>query len=145
MEQTIAKQTPGVIAPTHKERRSYNRRTVFERSVESGWWGLGEVGRGGVLNQFYSRETSLLVLTQLLITNICSLSIGTFALSVKQSFVNNDSCVFFLNICTPQFVTIQSTLVISNSKGLSETLRDISTSKYQSCRSEENNQSNNHI
>ena len=32
---------------------------------------------------------------------------------------------------------IQSTLVISNSKGLSETLRDIRTSKYQSCRSEE--------
>ena len=28
---------------------------------------------------------------------------------------------------------------------LSETLRDIRTSKYQSCRSEENNKSNNHI
>ena len=38
-----------------------------------------------------------------------------------------------------------SWLVISNSKGLSETLRDIRTSKYQSCRSEENNKSNNHI
>ena len=42
-------------------------------------------------------------------------------------------------------IQIQATLVISNSKGLSETLRDIRTSKYQSCRSEENNRSNNHI
>ena len=32
---------------------------------------------------------------------------------------------------------IQSTLVISNSKGLSEILRDIRTSTYQSCRIEE--------
>ena len=40
---------------------------------------------------------------------------------------------------------IQSTLVIFNFKGLSETLRDIRTSKCQSCRSEENNKSNNHI
>ena len=40
---------------------------------------------------------------------------------------------------------LQSTFVISNPKGLSETLRDIRTSKYQSCRSEENNNSNNHI
>ena len=40
---------------------------------------------------------------------------------------------------------IQSTLVISNSKGFSETLRDIHTSRYQSCGSEENNKSNNHI
>ena len=39
---------------------------------------------------------------------------------------------------------IQSTLVISNSKGLSETLRDIRTSTYQNCASEENNKSNNH-
>ena len=40
---------------------------------------------------------------------------------------------------------VQSTLVISNSKGLSGTLRDIRTSKYQGCNSEENNKSNNHI
>ena len=40
---------------------------------------------------------------------------------------------------------IQSTLVIANSKGLSETLRDIRTSKYQSCGSEETNKSNNLI
>ena len=40
---------------------------------------------------------------------------------------------------------LQSTLVISKTKGLSETLRDIRTSKYQGCRSEENNKSNNHI
>ena len=37
---------------------------------------------------------------------------------------------------------IQSTLVISNSKGLYETLRDIRTSTYQICGTEENNKSN---
>ena len=40
---------------------------------------------------------------------------------------------------------LQSTLIISNSKGLSETLRDICTSKYQSWESEENNKLNDHI
>ena len=40
---------------------------------------------------------------------------------------------------------IQSTLVISSSKGLTETLRDIRTSTYQSWESEENNKLNNHI
>ena len=40
---------------------------------------------------------------------------------------------------------IQSILVISNSKGPSETLRDIRTSTYQNCGSQENNKSNNHI
>ena len=37
---------------------------------------------------------------------------------------------------------IQSTLVISNSKRLSETLRDIRTSTYQICGNEKNNKSN---
>ena len=36
-----------------------------------------------------------------------------------------------------QYQHIQSTLVISNSKGLSEILRDIRTSTYQICRIEE--------
>ena len=40
---------------------------------------------------------------------------------------------------------VQSTLVISNSKGLTVALRDIRTSIYQSWESEENNKSNNHI
>ena len=35
-------------------------------------------------------------------------------------------------------IQIQSTLVISNSKGLYETLRDIRTSTYQICGTEEN-------
>ena len=43
------------------------------------------------------------------------------------------------------FKEIQSTLVISNSKELTETLRDIRTSTYQSCECEENNKLNNHI
>ena len=42
-------------------------------------------------------------------------------------------------------ILIQSTPVISNSKGLTETLRDIRTSTYQSWESEENNKLNNHI
>ena len=40
---------------------------------------------------------------------------------------------------------ILSTFVISNSKGLTEILRDIRTSTYQSLESEENNKLNNHI
>ena len=40
---------------------------------------------------------------------------------------------------------VQSNLVISNTKGLTETLRDIRTSTYQSWASEENNKLNNHI
>ena len=40
---------------------------------------------------------------------------------------------------------IQSNLVISNSKGLTETLRDIRTSTYQSWENEENNKLNNLI
>ena len=43
------------------------------------------------------------------------------------------------------YYQIQSTLVISNSKGLTEILRDIRTSTYQSWESEENNKLNNHI
>ena len=38
----------------------------------------------------------------------------------------------------PCYFKVQSTLVISNSKGLSEILRDIRTSTYQICRIEEN-------
>ena len=44
-----------------------------------------------------------------------------------------------------QTVKLQSTLVISKSKGLYETLRDIRTSTYQICGTEENNESNNHL
>ena len=40
---------------------------------------------------------------------------------------------------------IQSTLVISKSKGIAEILRDIRTLTYQICRNEENNKSNNQI
>ena len=42
--------------------------------------------------------------------------------------------VFFQQLCV---IDIQSTLVISNSKGLSEILRDIRSSTYQVCRIEE--------
>ena len=40
---------------------------------------------------------------------------------------------------------LQSTLVISNSKGHTEILRDIRISTYQSWENEENNKLNNHI
>ena len=42
-------------------------------------------------------------------------------------------------------IIIQSTLVISNFKGLSEILRDIRSSTYQICRTEEKNNLINHI
>ena len=42
-------------------------------------------------------------------------------------------------------VELQSTLVISNFKGLSEILRDIRSSTYQVCRIEEKNNLINHI
>ena len=48
-------------------------------------------------------------------------------------------CVFFLVTCycCAFSLKVQSTLVISNSKGLSEILRGIRTSTYQICRIEE--------
>ena len=49
--------------------------------------------------------------------------------------------VFFFPIA----IEVQSTLVISNSKELTETLRDIRTSTYQSWEGEENNNLSNHI
>ena len=48
--------------------------------------------------------------------------------------------MLILSLCSAHtfyVVKIQSTLVISNSKGLSEILRDIRTSTYQICRIEE--------
>ena len=53
-------------------------------------------------------------------------------------------CFIFAN-CSLSVINLQSTLVISNSKGLAETLRDIRTSTYQSWESEEKNKLNNHI
>ena len=46
---------------------------------------------------------------------------------------------FLENAYIPVSICIQSTLVISNSKELYETLRDIRTSTYQICGTEENN------
>ena len=51
----------------------------------------------------------------------------------------------FSDVAAHLIVHIQSTRAISNSEGLTETLRDIRTSTYQSCESEENNELNNHI
>ena len=51
------------------------------------------------------------------------------------SLVNHDRKLQSVSI--PLNTHIQSTLVISNSKGLSEILRDIRTSTYQVCRIEE--------
>ena len=58
------------------------------------------------------------------------------------SLTKESNYVFILLKVVLQF---QTTPVISNSKGLTETLRDIRTSTYQSWESEENNKLNNHI
>ena len=55
------------------------------------------------------------------------------AINVASDWV----CIVSLKDCI-SFKEIQSTLVISKSKGPSETLRDIRTSTYQICRTEEN-------
>ena len=57
-----------------------------------------------------------------------------------------DSPNEYYNICfCGEIRKIQSTLIVSNSKGLTEILRDIRNSTYQSWESEENNKLNNHI
>ena len=53
--------------------------------------------------------------------------------------------IWKLSVLGGEIFNIQSTLVISNTKGLTETLRDIRTSTYQSWESKENNKLNNHI
>ena len=51
----------------------------------------------------------------------------------------------FARTCIYLWSKLLSTLFISNSKGLTETLQDIHTSTYQSSMSEERNKLNNHI
>ena len=48
---------------------------------------------------------------------------------------NINMCTDFVFACS--FIYLQSTVVISNSTGLSDKLRDIRTSTYQNCRMEE--------
>ena len=87
--------------------KNCNRGTTLERSVEIYWVGLKPV----LLN--------------------------------RNLALNSDaapSCiwvVYLINERSKSNKQIQSTLVISNSKGLSEILRDIRTSTYQTCRIEE--------
>ena len=52
---------------------------------------------------------------------------------------------FFLVISLKKKNQVKSTPVIWNSKGLTETVRDIHASTYQGWESEENNKLNNHI
>ena len=77
-------------SPMHKQ-KNYNRGTSLEQSVgkllggdcgAGGMWvrvcvlvGVGK-GIGGGSNLFYSSETSLLILIQLHISNICSVRTG---------------------------------------------------------------------
>ena len=71
-----------------------------------------------------------------------------FAIEVRLYFstVKNGETFYGRHMTlTPAVEKIQSTLVISNSKGLAETLRDIRSSTYQSWENEENNKLNNHI
>ena len=64
---------------------------------------------------------------------------------VIYNLLQNEQSLQFNNFPVNVMNIIQSTLVISNSKGLTETLRDIRTSTYQSWESEEDNKLNNHI
>ena len=61
-----------------------------------------------------------------------------FSITFLSNQSNNKTCFlqYFLSECL-DIMQLQSTLVISNSKGLSEILRDIRTSTYQICRIEE--------
>ena len=61
---------------------------------------------------------------------------------IRSVFARNGICS---QIISDNGSQLQSTLVISNSKGLTEILRDIRTSTYQGWESEENNKLNNHI
>ena len=67
------------------------------------------------------------------------------SISLLQSSYYNINIVFYINFITGLLVIfilfniyIQSTLVISKTKGPSETLRDIRTSTYRMCRIEKN-------
>ena len=64
---------------------------------------------------------------------------------VIYNLLQNEQSLQFNNFPVNVMNIIQSTLVIPNSKGLTETLRDIRTSTYQSWESEEDNKLNNHI
>ena len=75
-EQIKTTQTQHMKPQTHYEtKKNCNRETALERSVGKLLGGVGGVGGSGGLNQFYSRETSSLVLMQLQITNICSICV----------------------------------------------------------------------
>ena len=65
---------------------------------------------------------------------------------IRRDDKTKPSIFFFVCIlCFQRQYFIQSTLVISNSKGLSEILRDIHSSTYQVCRIEKKNNLINHI
>ena len=80
---------------------------------------------------------------------------GFYCLHTPEDTFSNGAALervtkFFLRkywycVCMVVYIHVQSTLIISNSKGLTETLRDIRTSTYQSWESEENNKLNKHI
>ena len=70
----------------------------------------------------------------------CFFQIGpSYSLSdyFRQNFCPFGPWIFICKASVRDFCHIQSTLVISKSKGLSEILRDIRVCKYQICRIEE--------
>ena len=76
-----------------------------------------------------------------------SMSVVRLASSVvrRQQLASKDYASYTPGPIDSKLDRIQSTLVISNSKGLSEILRDIRSSTYQVCRIEEKNNLINHI
>ena len=80
---------------------------------------------------FYGESEALILSTH---------DIGVYGKTRKVRIITK-----YPSLTSPLIIVLQSTLVISNSKGLSEILRDIHTWTYQICRIEEKNKSNNHI
>ena len=64
-------------------------------------------------------------------------SVNNFFLYLKTKFNYDTYSYLRLNEIPPYKYVIQSTLVISKSKGLLEIIRDLRTSTYQTCRTEE--------
>ena len=77
-------------------------------------------------------------------TENSSSSLTTLLYEMTRGRAVNKFFVFSAKCWTKYFSNIQSTLVISNSKGLAETIGDIRTSTYQISELRENN-SNNHM
>ena len=90
--------------------------------------------------RFFLRDKRLFEITEVEITRVdCNIfSDRTMKFLIFWTFLPLVICLLSESISKLCECEIQSTLVISKSKGPAETLRDIRTSTYQMCRIEEN-------